>query len=247
MRRDFAIAHSCTVGVLRCRFLQILRFRTLCVRAICGVHCCQLLANCVVVSSLFAIASNLAARAVHTCVSAAKFPACAAWKTRRSMRAIAHCELEVLGKFEFNPVLLIIFAQCVALSAQRAIFDYSKACRAQYPETETTKRNSSALSSTTCTTRTMYFSSNRRAGATVMTDAGAALQKASDVPADCRVSLTPDKFAALRVDSAGQVLLQTMPCDEITVATNYLASAQLVAWRTALALHCRSRSSALAE
>ena len=93
----------------------------------------------------------------------------------------------------------------------------------------------------------MYFSSNRRAGATVMTDAGAALQKASDVPADCRVSLTPDKFAALRVDSAGQVLLQTMPCDEITVATNYLASAQLVAWRTALALHCRSRSSALAE
>merc|ERR1739841_500820 len=102
----------------------------------------------------------------------------------------------------------------------------------KYPET--TKRNSSALSSTTCTTRTMYFSSNRRAGATVMTDAGAALQKASDVPADCRVSLTPDKFAALRVDSAGQVLLQTMPCDEITVATNYLASAQLVAWRTAL-------------
>merc|ERR1711959_59396 len=93
----------------------------------------------------------------------------------------------------------------------------------KYPET--TKRNSSALSSTTCTTRTMYFSSNRRAGATVMTDAG----------------------AALRVDSAGQVLLQTMPCDEITVATNYLASAQLVAWRTALALHCRSRSSALAE
>ena len=115
----------------------------------------------------------------------------------------------------------------------------------KYPET--TKRNSSALSSTTCTTRTMYFSSNRRAGATVMTDAGAALQKASDVPADCRVSLTPDKFAALRSDSAGQVLLQTMPCDEITVATNYLASAQLVAWRTALALHCRSRSSALAE
>merc|ERR1712178_282479 len=106
----------------------------------------------------------------------------------------------------------------------------------KYPET--TKRNSSALSSTTCTTRTMYFSSNRRAGATVMTDAGAALQKASDVPADCRVSLTPDKFAALRVDSAGQVLLETMPCDEITVATNYLASAQLVAWRTALALHC---------
>merc|ERR1739848_861187 len=84
----------------------------------------------------------------------------------------------------------------------------------KYPET--TKRNSSALSSTTCTTRTMYFSSNRRAGATVMTDAG----------------------AALHVDSAGQVLLETMPCDEITVATNYLASPQLVAWRTALALHC---------
>merc|ERR1739848_219034 len=62
--------------------------------------------------------------------------------------------------------------------------------------------------------------------------------QASVVPADCRVSLTPDKFAALRVDSAGQVLLETMPCDEITVATNYLASAQLVAWRTALALHC---------
>merc|ERR1739848_878630 len=72
----------------------------------------------------------------------------------------------------------------------------------KYPET--TKRNSSALSSTTCTTRTMYFSSNRRAGATVMTDAGAALQKASDVPADCRVSLTPDKFAALRVDSGAK-------------------------------------------
>jgi hypothetical protein len=85
----------------------------------------------------------------------------------------------------------------------------------------------------------MYFSNNRRGGAIVTTAAGAALQQPGGMFADS-VYLTPEQFAAARVASDGQVLLQSVRRDECNAVINIIRQEKLRANNKPLVASMRS-------